>query len=77
MLYLFAVICPPLAVAIAGKSKQAWLNLLLTVCFWVPGVIHAFRVIEEAENQYDVLHAYEPKSREELKELSYSLPRIK
>lgn len=77
MLYLFAVVCPPLAVAVAGKSKQAWLNLLLTVCFWVPGVVHAFRVIKEAEGQHDVLHAYEPKTQNELRELSYSLPHIK
>jgi uncharacterized membrane protein YqaE (UPF0057 family) len=75
VLYLFAVVCPPLAVlGSGGKSKQAWLNLLLTACFWVPGVIHAFTVINESKSKHDSLYAYEPKPREEL---SYSLPRIK
>lgn len=75
MLYLFAVICPPLAVlGTGGKSKQAWLSLLLTLCLWVPGVIHAFAVINKAKGKHDSLYAYEPKPRHEL---SYSLPRIK
>lgn len=77
MLSLFAVICPPLAVALTGKPKEIWFSLLLTVCFWVPGVVYAFRVIKEAGIHYDTLHSYEPKSKEQLAELSYSLPRIK
>jgi uncharacterized membrane protein YqaE (UPF0057 family) len=74
MLYLFAVVCPPLAVAITGKSKQAWLNLLLTVCLWVPGVIHAFSVIKANKGKRKDFYSYEPKPRHEL---SYSLPRIR
>ena len=45
MLYLLAIILPPVAVLIAGKPFQALLNVLLTFCLWVPGVIHAFLVV--------------------------------
>ena len=45
MLYLLAIILPPVAVLLAGKPIQAVLNLVLTLCFWVPGVIHAFLVV--------------------------------
>ena len=41
MRYLLAVILPPVAVLICGKPVQAILNLILTLCFWIPGVIHA------------------------------------
>jgi uncharacterized membrane protein YqaE (UPF0057 family) len=45
MLYLVAVVLPPLAVLLAGKPFQAAINLLLTLLFWVPGVIHALFVV--------------------------------
>jgi len=48
MLYLLAVILPPVAVLLRGKPFQALINLLLTICFWVPGVIHAWIVINGA-----------------------------
>jgi uncharacterized membrane protein YqaE (UPF0057 family) len=48
MLYLLAVILPPVAVLLRGKPGQALLNLLLTICFWLPGVIHAWIVINGA-----------------------------
>ncbi len=47
MLYLVAVIFPPLAVLMLGKPVQALLNLLLTAFFWVPGIIHAVVLIGE------------------------------
>lgn len=49
MLYLLAIVFPPAAVLIAGKPFQALINLLLTLCLWVPGVIHAMFV---AHNYY-------------------------
>lgn len=49
MLYLLAIICPPLAVLLAGKPGSALLNLVLTICLWIPGVIHAFLVINSAQ----------------------------
>ena len=45
MLYLLAILLPPLAVLMAGKPGQALLNLVLTLCLWVPGIIHALFVV--------------------------------
>ncbi|WP_259545029.1 YqaE/Pmp3 family membrane protein [Heyndrickxia sp. FSL K6-6286] len=47
MLYLLAIICPPIAVLFAGKPFQAFINFLLTLCVWIPGVIHAILVVNE------------------------------
>ena len=49
MLYLIAIILPPLAVLLAGKPGQAILNFFLTLAFWVPGVIHAILVVNERQ----------------------------
>ncbi|MGD9033833.1 MAG: YqaE/Pmp3 family membrane protein [Desulfobacteraceae bacterium] len=45
MRYLLAVILPPVAVLICGKPIQAILNLVLTLLFWIPGLIHAIFVV--------------------------------
>jgi uncharacterized membrane protein YqaE (UPF0057 family) len=45
LLYLVAILLPPLAVLLSGKPFQALLNIVLTVAFWVPGVIHALFVV--------------------------------
>ena len=45
MLYLVAILMPPLAVLLCGKPFQAIINLVLTAFFWVPGVIHAVFVV--------------------------------
>ena len=45
MRYLLAVILPPVAVLICGKPLQAILNLVLTLLFWIPGLIHAIFVV--------------------------------
>lgn len=47
MLYLLAIILPPVAVLLSGKPGQALLNLILTLCLWIPGVIHAIMVVNE------------------------------
>ncbi len=44
MLYILAFI-PPVAVLMCGKPIQALLSVLLTLCFYIPGVIHAFFVV--------------------------------
>ncbi len=42
---LLTLLLPPLAVFIrVGASRTFWLNLLLTLLFYVPGVVHAFSV---------------------------------
>ena len=45
MRYIIAIFLPPLAEFMCGKSLQALLNILLTLLFWVPGVIHALLVV--------------------------------
>lgn len=45
MRYFLAIILPPLAVLLCGKPFQVILNIILTLCAWLPGVIHAFFVV--------------------------------
>ncbi len=47
MLYLLAILLPPLAVLFVGKPFQALLNLILTCFFWIPGAVHAVLVVHE------------------------------
>ena len=47
MIYIVAIFLPPLAVLLCGKPGKAALNLLLTLLFWIPGVIHALMVVAE------------------------------
>jgi len=47
MLYLLAIVFPPLAVLLCGRPITALLNVFLTLLFWLPGVIHAILVVNE------------------------------
>lgn len=41
-----AIILPPLGMFFeVGFSKHFWINILLTLFFWVPGMIHAIYII--------------------------------
>ncbi len=42
---LLAVALPPVAVMSCGKWNEVGLNLLLTLCGWIPGVVHAILII--------------------------------
>lgn len=43
---LFSVLLPPLGVALeVGLTKQFWINVLLTLLGFIPGVVHAVYVI--------------------------------
>jgi len=57
MIYLVAIIFPPLAVLLVGKPIQALLNLVLTLLFYLPGLIHAILVINahKADKRNDAL----------------------
>jgi uncharacterized membrane protein YqaE (UPF0057 family) len=57
MLYLIAVVLPPLAVLLCGKPFQALLSIPLTLLGWAPGVIHALFVVSNhyAEKRNDRL----------------------
>jgi len=45
MLYLLAILLPPLAIFLCGKPFQALINIPLTILLWVPGMIHALLVV--------------------------------
>jgi len=46
ILYILAIILPPLAVGIFTDWGEPTLwNLLFTICFWIPGVVHAFYIL--------------------------------
>lgn len=45
MRYLLAIFLPPVAVLLCGKPVQFVLNIILTLMFWVPGVVHAIFVV--------------------------------
>jgi uncharacterized membrane protein YqaE (UPF0057 family) len=45
MRYFLAIILPPVAVLLCGKPIQFVLNILLTLLFWIPGVVHAVLVV--------------------------------
>jgi len=50
---LLALFVPPLAMALAHRPRQILPNTLLTLLGWLPGVIHAIRiVIEVVDHQF-------------------------
>lgn len=51
MLYILAVVLPPLAVVLAGKPQKFLTSLILTILFWVPGIIHAWIAINRANGE--------------------------
>lgn len=43
---ILAIFLPPVAVALSkGLSSDFWINVLLTILGYIPGVIHAFWVL--------------------------------
>ena len=49
MLWLLALLMPPLAILFCGKPFQAILNIPLCCLLWIPGVIHAMAVVSETK----------------------------
>ncbi len=47
MLYILAILLPPIAVLLCGKPFHFLLNIVLCVLGWVPGVIHAVLVVHD------------------------------
>jgi len=46
LLIILAIILPPLAVFLKdGIKKHFWINIILCIFFYVPGIIHALWVI--------------------------------
>ncbi|MGN7438376.1 MAG: YqaE/Pmp3 family membrane protein [Alcanivorax sp.] len=43
---LFAILLPPLGVALAtGINATFWINVVLTILGYIPGIIHAVYII--------------------------------
>ena len=43
---ILAILIPPLAVGLlVGITNEFWLNLLLTILFYIPGLIHALYIV--------------------------------
>ncbi len=43
---LLAILLPPLGVFLqVGLGLHFWLNILLTICGYIPGIIHAVYII--------------------------------
>ena len=45
MIYLLAILLPPIALLLIGKPIQALISIPLTLLFWIPGIIHALIVV--------------------------------
>ncbi|WMT39745.1 YqaE/Pmp3 family membrane protein [Paenibacillus sp. D2_2] len=45
MLYFLCFLLPPLAVLFCGKPGSFLLNILLCIFGYIPGVVHAFLVV--------------------------------
>jgi uncharacterized membrane protein YqaE (UPF0057 family) len=57
MLTVLVILCPPLAVLFTAPPSSAAKNLGLTLLFYVPGVLHAYRAVDSytVNRQYDSL----------------------
>lgn len=57
MLATLVILCPPLAVLITASPLSAVKNAGLTLFFYVPGVLHARRTVEQytVNRRYDAL----------------------
>ncbi|NNC22647.1 YqaE/Pmp3 family membrane protein [Salinisphaera sp. USBA-960] len=43
---IFSILLPPLGVLLqVGLGLQFWINILLTICGYIPGVVHAAYII--------------------------------
>lgn len=48
---IVAVILPPLGVFLqVGLGKHFWLNILLTILGYIPGIVHAVYIIARNDN---------------------------
>lgn len=60
VLYILALFLPPVSVFLKrGFHGDFWINILLTIIGWIPGVLHAWYIITKYERP--ALRAVEPK----------------
>ena len=56
MLYLLCLFLPPVAVLFTGRVGAFFLSLILTLFGWLPGVIHAFFVVNDWKQEKRMAH---------------------
>ena len=57
--FFFCVVCPPVAVLLTGRMGSFLLSLVLTLLFWIPGMVHAcLVVIDYHEEQRAARYAF-------------------
>ncbi|GAA95088.1 uncharacterized protein L969DRAFT_18886 [Mixia osmundae IAM 14324] len=50
LLYFLAIFVPPISVFVKrGCHADFWINVLLFILGWIPGVIHAWYIISKYE----------------------------
>lgn len=50
MRYVLAIFAPPLAVLACGRVFSGLIvSPILTACFWIPGMIHAWGVVSQTD----------------------------
>ncbi|KIL52114.1 YqaE/Pmp3 family membrane protein [Jeotgalibacillus soli] len=54
MLYILAIIFPPLAVLFTGKFGHFLLNIVLTFLGYIPGLIHAIIIIRDQKQKKEI-----------------------
>jgi uncharacterized membrane protein YqaE (UPF0057 family) len=47
MRYFLCFLCPPIAILTTGRMGAFVLNIILTLCFWIPGIIHSILVVND------------------------------
>jgi uncharacterized membrane protein YqaE (UPF0057 family) len=47
MRYFLCFLCPPLAILTTGKLGSFILSIILTILFWIPGIIYSILVVNE------------------------------
>jgi uncharacterized membrane protein YqaE (UPF0057 family) len=51
MRYFLAILLPPAALLLCGEKRGLWANVPLTACLWLPGVVHALRVVRRTAQE--------------------------
>ena len=54
-MFILCIILPPIAAGISGGFSSFFINLILTCCGWLPGMVHAFMVTKNTrlEEKYN------------------------
>ena len=51
MFYILSILLPPLAVIFKGSGTDFALNIFLSILGFIPGVIHAMKVVSNSKKE--------------------------